>query len=135
VPEADVTHSLERRRACVLVADDDTDILELVTFYLRRAGHSVVIAHDGEEALQLVDERRPDAVILDIMMPRMTGYEVTKIMRENEETSDIPVILLSARAGGADMAHGFHLGADDYVRKPFSPAELGARLQAVLAPA
>jgi two-component system phosphate regulon response regulator PhoB len=126
---------LERRRACVLVADDDTDILELVTFYLRRAGHSVVIAHDGEEALQLVDERRPDAVILDIMMPRMTGYEVTKIMRENEETSDIPVILLSARAGGADMAHGFHLGADDYVRKPFSPAELGARLQAVLAPA
>jgi DNA-binding response OmpR family regulator len=123
------------RRACVLVADDDQDILELVTFYLRRAGHSVVIAHDGEEALQLVDQHRPDAVILDIMMPGMTGYDVTKALRDNPETARTPVILLSARAGGADMAHGFHLGADDYVRKPFSPAELGARLQAVLPPA
>lgn len=127
-----MSHLPERRRACVLVADDDVDILELVTFYLRRAGHSVVVARDGEQALQLVDERRPDAAILDIMMPGMTGYEVTKVMRENQDTARIPVILLSARAGGADMAHGFHLGADDYIRKPFSPAELGARLQAVL---
>jgi DNA-binding response OmpR family regulator len=130
---ADPSAPIERRRACVLVADDDVDIVELVTFSLRRAGHSVVTARDGEEALQLVDRHHPDAVILDIMMPGMTGYDVTKAMRQNPETVDTPVILLSARAGGADMAHGFHLGADDYVRKPFSPSELGARLQAVLA--
>jgi DNA-binding response OmpR family regulator len=129
----DSTHLEERRRATVLVADDDVDILELVTYSLRRAGHSVVTARNGEDALRLIGEHRPDAAILDIMMPGMTGYDVTKAMRENPETVRTPVILLSARAGGADMAHGFHLGADDYVRKPFNPAELGARLQAVLA--
>jgi len=128
----DPSTPIERRRACVLVADDDVDILELVTFALRRAGHFVVTARDGAQALELVEEHRPDAVVLDIMMPGMTGYEVTKILRDNPETADTPVILLSARAGGADMVHGFHLGADDYVRKPFSPAELGARLQSVL---
>jgi len=119
-------------RPVVLVADDDHDILALVTFRLERAGYDVVAAQDGEEALRLATARAPDLAVLDVMMPKLDGYEVTTRLRQNEATRQMPVILLTARVQEADIARGFEAGADDYVKKPFSPQELGARVQAIL---
>ena len=119
-------------RPVVLVADDDHDILALVTFRLERAGYDVVAAQDGEEALRLATARAPDLAVLDVMMPKLDGYEVTTRLRQNEATRRMPVILLTARVQEADIARGFEAGADDYVKKPFSPQELGARVQAIL---
>jgi DNA-binding response OmpR family regulator len=116
----------------VLVADDDEDILGLVSFRLERSGYEVAAAKDGEEALRLARELSPALVVLDVMMPRLDGYEVTRRQREDEATRGIPVILLTALAQEADVARGFESGADDYLRKPFSPQELAARVQAVL---
>jgi DNA-binding response OmpR family regulator len=116
----------------VLVADDDRDILELVAFRLERAGYDVVKANDGEEALNAAGTHNPDLAVLDVMMPKLDGYEVTRRMREREETERIPVILLTARVQEADVQRGFESGADDYLKKPFSPQELRARVQAVL---
>jgi DNA-binding response OmpR family regulator len=122
----------ERVVPLVLVADDDPDIRALVTFRLEKAGYDVVQAADGEEALQLARERTPDLAVLDVMMPRLTGDEVTRQIRADEGTSAIPVILLTARVQEADVARGFEAGADDYIKKPFSPQELRARVQAIL---
>jgi DNA-binding response OmpR family regulator len=119
-------------RPIVLVADDDHDILALVSFRLERAGYDVVSAQDGEEALRLAFEHAPDLAILDVMMPKLDGYEVTATLRQNAATRRMPVILLTARVQEADIARGFEAGADDYVKKPFSPQELGARVQAIL---
>jgi DNA-binding response OmpR family regulator len=116
----------------VLVADDDHDILTLVSFRLERAGYDVVAARDGEEALRLALERVPDLAVLDVMMPKLDGYEVTTRLRQNRATRRVPVILLTARVQEADIARGFEAGADDYVKKPFSPQELGAHVQAIL---
>ena len=116
----------------VLVADDDEDILSLVAFRLERSGFTVLKALDGEEALRLALDEVPDLAVLDVMMPKLDGYEVTRRMRANETTSGIPVILLTARAQESDVAAGFEAGADDYVKKPFSPQELGTRVQAIL---
>ena len=121
-----------RTRPLVLVADDDRDILQLVSFRLERADYEVVQANDGEEALRLVKELRPDLAVLDLMMPKLNGYEVIREIRRNEETKAIPVILLTARVQEADVARGFEAGADDYLKKPFSPQELRARVQAIL---
>jgi DNA-binding response OmpR family regulator len=119
-------------RPVILIADDDPDILELVAYRLERAGYEIVRASDGEEALQLATERVPDLAVLDVMMPKLTGYEVTARIREHEATNRIPVILLTARVQEADVERGFEAGADDYLRKPFSPQELRARVQAIL---
>jgi DNA-binding response OmpR family regulator len=116
----------------ILVADDDQDILELVAFRLERAGYEVMTAGDGEQALATARERRPDLAVLDVMMPKLTGYDVVKAMRAEEGTSQIPVILLTARVQEADVSRGFEAGADDYIRKPFSPQELRARVEAIL---
>jgi DNA-binding response OmpR family regulator len=116
----------------ILIADDDADIRSLVAFRLERAGYEVVQASDGEHALQLALERPPDLAVLDVMMPRLTGIEVTRRLRENEDTRRIPVILLTARVQEADVAAGFEAGADDYLKKPFSPQELRSRVQAIL---
>ena len=116
----------------ILIADDDPDILALVSFRLERAGYEVVQARNGEEAVQVALARRPDLAVLDVMMPRVDGYEATRRLREHEETSRMPIILLTARVQEEDIARGFDAGADDYVRKPFSPQELGSRVQAVL---
>ena len=118
--------------AQVLVADDDDDLLDIVGWRLERSGYDVLCAHDGEEALRLALDRRPQIAILDVMMPRLDGYEVTRRLRGHDETRAMPVILLTARAQEADIARGFQAGADDYVRKPFSPQELGARVHAIL---
>jgi DNA-binding response OmpR family regulator len=116
----------------VLVADDEEDIRALVAFRLRRAGYDVITAADGAEALTLATTRRPDLIVLDMMMPKATGLEVTRSLREQDSTRDIPVILLTARAQEADVASGFEAGADDYVKKPFSPMDLQLRVQALL---
>ena len=116
----------------VLAADDDDDILELVTFRLERSGFTVLQAHDGEQALELAQAARPDLAVLDVMMPKLDGFEVTRRLRADERTRRIPVILLTARAQDADVQQGFEAGADDYLRKPFSPQELRARVQAIL---
>ncbi len=116
----------------VLVADDNDDILALVTFRLERAGYAVIQARDGEEAVRMAVERRPHLAILDLMMPRLDGYEVTRGIREHPVIAETPVILLTARTQEADVARGFDVGADDYIRKPFSPQELLSRVQAIL---
>jgi DNA-binding response OmpR family regulator len=116
----------------VLVADDDEDILALVAFRLERAGYGVVQARNGEEALRLAEEKQPDLAVLDVMMPKLTGYEVTERLRKNAATRRMPIMLLTARVQEADVARGFEAGADDYMKKPFSPQELRARVQAIL---
>ena len=116
----------------ILIADDDPDILALVSFRLERAGYAVVQALNGAEAVQVALARRPDLAVLDVMMPRIDGYEATRQLRQHEETSRMPIILLTARVQEEDIARGFDAGADDYVKKPFSPQELGSRVQAVL---
>ena len=124
--------STEGDRPVVLVADDDDDIRDLVAFRLDRAGYEVLRAGDGQQALDLAKEHVPDLAVLDVMMPKLTGYDVTRELRAHPPTSRIPVILLTARVQEADVARGFEAGADDYVKKPFSPQELKARVQAVL---
>jgi DNA-binding response OmpR family regulator len=116
----------------ILVADDNDDILALVSFRLERAGYTVIQARDGEEALRMAGEHRPQLAILDLMMPRLDGYEVTRGIRRDPAIADMPVMLLTARSQEADVARGFDVGADDYVRKPFSPQELLSRVQAIL---
>jgi DNA-binding response OmpR family regulator len=122
----------DRETPLVLVADDEEDIRALVAFRLKRAGYEVITAADGEEALLLATTRLPDLAVLDMMMPKATGLEVTHIMRKQAATKDIPVILLTARAQEVDVQRGFEAGADDYVKKPFSPQDLQTRVHALL---
>ena len=118
----------------VLVADDNPDILALVRFRLERDGYEVLSAPDGETALDLALARPPDLALLDVMMPRLDGYEVTRRLRAHGPTAAIPIILLTARVQELDIERGFEAGADDYVTKPFSPQALGQRVQAALGP-
>jgi DNA-binding response OmpR family regulator len=120
------------RSPVILAADDDEDILELVAFRLERSGFTVVRARDGEQALEAARREVPDLIVLDVMMPKMDGYEVTRALRADESTRRIPIILLTARVQDDDVQRGFDAGADDYVRKPFSPQELRSRVQAIL---
>jgi len=122
----------ERERPLVLVADDDEDILTLVSLQLERASMDVVQARDGDEALALAIEQRPDLAVLDVMMPGLNGYEVVKRLRGDETTGAMPLILLTARAGGGDAKYGYQVGADDYIKKPFSPGALRERVEALL---
>ncbi len=121
------------RRPLVLVADDDPDILMLVRLRLEREGFEVVGAFDGQTALDLALERTPDVAVLDVTMPRLDGYEVTRRLRGHDGTRATAVILLTARVQEADLQEGVAAGADDYITKPFSPQELGKRVQAALA--
>jgi len=113
----------------ILVVDDEPAILELVTYNLEQAGFSTLTATDGEAALKLVEEERPDLVILDIMLPKMDGFEVCRIIRARYNT---PILMLTARREEVDRVLGLELGADDYMVKPFSPRELVARVRAIL---
>lgn len=122
----------ERAQPVVLVADDEEDIRELIVFRLENSGYTVIEAHDGAEALELARSEKPDLAVLDVMMPKMDGYELTQRLREDEATRRMPIILLTARTQEADVEHGFSAGADDYIRKPFSPEELRSRVQAIL---
>ena len=116
----------------ILVVDDEPDITALVAYHLAKAGYRVSTAARGPDALKAAAEERPDVVILDLMLPGMSGYDVLAELRARPETRDIGVILLTARKQEADRIKGLTLGADDYLTKPFSPAELTLRVGAVL---
>ncbi len=113
----------------VLVVDDDLPSVKMISFLLREEGYDVVTANNGPDALRLVDEAAPDLVILDVMMPHMDGLEVCQRIRRR---TDLPIIFLSAKGETADRVAGLDLGADDYLPKPFEPAELLARVRAVM---
>ncbi|MBO2455168.1 response regulator transcription factor [Actinomadura barringtoniae] len=115
--------------ANVLVAEDDVKQAELLRRYLQHEGHSVVVAHDGRAAIDEARARRPDLVLLDVMMPGLDGLDVCRLLRAD---SDVPVLMLTARATEDDLLLGLDLGADDYVTKPYSPRELMARVRTLL---
>ncbi len=108
----------------ILVVDDERHIVRLVQVNLDRAGYEVLVAYDGIEALEKVSEDKPDMVILDVMMPRMDGLEVLKKLQADEDTKDIPVIMLTAKAQDADIFKGWSSGVSSYLTKPFNPREL-----------
>ena len=122
----------ETSKGTVLVVEDEPTIAEMVARYLRRAGYETSVVGDGRAALAAVGGRRPDLVLLDVMLPGMDGMEVMRRLREDEGTTRLAILLLTARGGEADRVAGLRQGADDYVVKPFSPAELIARVEAVL---
>jgi len=119
-------------RPSVLVVEDETALLTLLRYNLEKEGFNVSAAHDGEEALLQLKESKPDAVLLDWMLPRVSGIEVCRQIRRTPAWKDLPVIMLTARGEEADRVRGLDSGADDYVVKPFSPNELIARLRAVI---
>lgn len=116
-------------KAMILVVDDERKIRELVRSYLEADGYSVVIAETGQGALELAMRAHPDVIVLDLMLPDLSGEEVTRSLRE---TSDVPILMLTAKATEDDRVTGLRLGADDYLVKPFSPRELAARIEAIL---
>lgn len=119
-------------RGTILVVDDEADIRELLRYNLRKEGFSVDLVGSGEDALTRARETSPDAIVLDLMLPGIDGREVCRRLKADEHTHDIPIVMLTARSEESDMVAGLETGADDYVTKPFSPAVLTARLQAVL---
>ncbi len=119
-------------KGSVLVVEDEPTIADVVARYLQRAGYETTVAADGAAALAEVARRRPDVVVLDIMLPGIGGLEVMRRLRDDGATSGVAIVLLTARGDEADRVAGLQLGADDYVVKPFSPAELVARVDAVL---
>lgn len=116
----------------VLVVEDEGDLLEAVTFALKKEGLRPIRATNGEEALRLVKEERPDLVLLDLMLPGLDGLEVCRRLRSSEDTARIPIIMVTAKAEETDAVIGLGVGADDYIRKPFGLKELVARVRAVL---
>jgi len=116
----------------VLVVDDEPDITALVAYHLAKAGFRVSTAANGPDALKAAREERPDVIILDVMLPGVSGYDVLAELRRQDETRDVGVIMLTARREEADRIRGLSLGADDYLTKPFSPAELALRVNALL---
>lgn len=116
----------------ILVVDDEPDIVELVRFHLEQEGYEVVSAGEGRDALEKARNLLPDAIILDLMLPGMSGLEVCRLLRQQDRTSHIPILMLTARSEETDVVVGLEIGADDYITKPFSPRILLARLKAVL---
>jgi two-component system phosphate regulon response regulator PhoB len=116
----------------VLVIEDEQDVVDLLRYNLNRAGFAVSIAETGLQGLEKARAERPDVIVLDLMLPEMTGEKVCKALKEDESTSAIPVVMLTAKGRTEDRIEGFELGADDYVPKPFSPKELVLRVQALI---
>lgn len=120
----------------ILVVDDDRHIVRLVQGYLRQAGFGVQVAYDGNTAVSLLTppnpHEKPDLLVLDLMLPDRDGWEITKIVRQNEQLKALPIIMLTARVDDVDKIVGLEMGADDYVTKPFNPRELVARVRALL---
>ena len=117
----------------ILIVDDERQLVSLVSLHMSMSGYEVLTANDGEAALSIIDKEKPDLVILDLMLPKIDGWEVCKRLRTESKIGDIPVIMLTARSEAGDKLRGFECGADDYVTKPFSPRELVARVKRVLA--
>ncbi len=118
--------------ARILVVEDERDISALVAYHLTKEGYRVRTAEGGQEALETAESERPDLILLDLMLPGFSGYDVLSDLRRRPELSDVPVVVLTARRDEADRVKGLELGADDYVTKPFSPRELILRVGAVL---
>ncbi len=116
----------------ILIVDDEPDLVELVSYNLRKEHFSVDSARDGDEALKKIFSKRYSLIILDIMLPGLGGLELCKVLRNNPSTHDIPVIMLTAKSLEEDRIKGLETGADDYITKPFSPRELIARVKALL---
>lgn len=118
--------------AKILIAEDERDIRELIAFTLQFAGHEVITTSNGEEALQAVRAHKPELVLLDVRMPRLTGYEVCKEIKADAQTKAIPVIFLSAKGQEAEIRSGLEAGAEQYLLKPFSPDQLIEQVNKVL---
>ena len=116
----------------ILVVDDDKEICRLIRGYLEQSGYHVSVAYDGETALHAIRAERPDLIVLDLMLPGRSGWEITRIVREDGTLSQTPIIMLTARVEDTDRILGLELGADDYITKPFNPREVVARTRAVL---
>lgn len=116
----------------ILVVEDEPDISKLVSYNLAQERFKVLTAEDGEQALKLIQRERPHLVVLDLMLPGLSGMEVCKILRDRPETAKLPILMLTAKAGEADRVVGLEMGADDYLAKPFSPREMVARVRAIL---
>jgi phosphate regulon transcriptional regulator PhoB len=116
----------------ILITDDEKDIVELISYNLAKEGFSIIKAYDGEAALRLVKLQKPDLLILDLMLPRMSGIDVCKTIRNNPDTANLPIIMLTAKADETDKIVGLEIGADDYITKPFSVRELVARVRAIV---
>src|ERR1700689_2101966 len=122
----------ERMRQKVLVVEDEGDIRELLRYNLAQEGFAVEEAADGAEALDRIARRAPDLLVLDLMLPRMSGLELCRRMRANQETARLPILVVTAKGAEVDRVLGLEMGADDYVVKPFSPREVVARVKALL---
>jgi len=118
--------------AKILIAEDERDIRDLVAFTLRFAGYEVFTAANGEEAVQLAPQVNPDLILMDVRMPRMTGYEACRIMKHNPDLKDIPIVFLSAKGQEAEIQQGLEAGAEEYLLKPFAPDQLTHRVKAIL---
>jgi len=116
----------------ILVVDDEIYIVHILDFSLGMEGYDVITALDGEQAIEKARNEKPDLIVLDIMMPKLDGYETCKMLKADDATRDIPVILLSAKGRNVDQKVGFEVGADDYITKPFSPRKLVERINAIL---
>jgi len=116
----------------ILIVDDEEDILELVKYNLEKEGYTTISALTGEDALKLATDIQPDLIVLDLMLPGMDGLEVTKILRTDYLTANVPIVMLTAKGEESDIVTGLELGANDYMSKPFSPRELVARIRAIL---
>ncbi len=118
--------------AKILIAEDERDIRDLIEFTLRYAGHDVVKAANGAEAVELAPQAKPDLILLDVRMPRMTGYEACRALKAIEEVKNIPIVFLSAKGQQSEMETGIDAGAYDYILKPFAPDYLAKRVSEIL---
>lgn len=119
--------------AKILIAEDERDIRDLVAFTLRFAGYEVIAAGNGEEAVDLAPKVNPDLILMDVRMPRMTGYEACRAIKANNDLKDIPVVFLSAKGQESEIQQGLDAGAEEYLLKPFAPDQLTTRVRAILA--
>ncbi|MCU0479926.1 MAG: response regulator transcription factor [Anaerolineae bacterium] len=118
--------------AKILIAEDERDIRELITFTLSFAGHEIIQASNGAEAVELVQKTMPNLIMMDVRMPRMTGYEACRAIKQIEGVKDIPVVFLSAKGQDDEVADALEAGAIDYITKPFSPTELAEKIASLL---
>lgn len=116
----------------ILIVDDEEDIIELIKYNLKNEGYSILTALSGEHAMKMAKQFSPDLIVLDLMLPGIDGLEVTKYLRNDERTQDIPIVMLTAKGEETDIVTGLELGANDYISKPFSPKVLVARIRAIL---
>lgn len=119
-------------RETILIVDDEEDIIELIKYNLKTEGYIILSAGTGEQAIKTAKQSLPDLIVLDLMLPGIDGLEVTRYLKNNDRTADIPIVMVTAKGEESDVVTGLELGANDYISKPFSPRELVARIRAIL---